>query len=92
VAKDKVSVVYEDYEPELWAAKCKASPALPGNHVLQLRNVLEAIGNVDSDPRPRSAPERGISAVDRAGARHQKVAGHMSGCRVTRSRIRLPMP
>jgi hypothetical protein len=45
-----VAVVYEDYEPDLWAAKRKASPALPGNQVLQLRNVLEAIGNVDSDP------------------------------------------
>ena len=43
-------MVYEDYEAELWAAKRKASPALPGNQVLQLRNVLEAIGNVDSDP------------------------------------------
>ena len=50
VSKNKVAVVYEDYEPDLWAAKRKASPALPGNQVLQLRNVLEAIGNVDSDP------------------------------------------
>src|ERR1019366_3997520 len=43
VAKDTVTVVYEDYEPDLWAAKRKASPALPGNQVLQLRNVLEAL-------------------------------------------------
>src|SRR3984957_9957593 len=50
VAKDNVAVINEDYEPDLWAAKRKASPALPGNQVLQLRNVLEAIGNVDSDP------------------------------------------
>lgn len=50
VAKERVTVVNEDYEPDLWAAKRKASPALPGNQVLQLRNVLEAIGNVDSDP------------------------------------------
>src|SRR5258705_119224 len=35
---------------KLWAAKRKTSPALPGNQVLQLRNVLEAIGNVVSDP------------------------------------------
>jgi hypothetical protein len=50
VSKDRVTVVYEDYEPDLWAAKRQATPALPGNQVLQLRNVLEAIGNVDSDP------------------------------------------
>ena len=50
VAEDKVAVVNEDYEPDLWAAKRKITPALPGNQVLQLRNVLEAIGNVDSDP------------------------------------------
>ena len=50
VSKDKVEVVNEDYEPDLWATKRKVSPALPGNQVLQLRNVLEAIGNVDSDP------------------------------------------
>ncbi|MEQ1948806.1 MAG: DEAD/DEAH box helicase [Bryobacteraceae bacterium] len=50
VAENSVEVVNEDYEPDQWAAKRTASPALPGNQVLQLRNVLEAIGNVDSDP------------------------------------------
>lgn len=50
VPESKVEVVNEDYEPDLWAHKRKVSPALPGNQVLQLRNVLEAIGNVDSDP------------------------------------------
>ena len=50
VSETKVEVVNEDYEPDLWATKRKATPALPGNQVLQLRNVLEAIGNVDSDP------------------------------------------
>src|ERR1019366_6348997 len=50
VLEAKVEVVNEDYEPDLWAHKRKVSPALPGNQVLQLRNVLEAIGNVDSDP------------------------------------------
>jgi ATP-dependent helicase YprA (DUF1998 family) len=50
VARDKVTVVNEDYEPDLWAASRKASSALPGNQVVQLRNVLEAIGNVDNDP------------------------------------------
>ena len=50
VAKDSVTVVYEDYEPDLWSAQRTATPALPGNQVLQLRNVLEAIGNVDNDP------------------------------------------
>jgi hypothetical protein len=50
VAEESVEVVNEDYEPDLWAAKRTATPALPGNQVLQLKNVLEAIGNVDSDP------------------------------------------
>ena len=50
VPEARVEVVNEDYEPDLWATKRKVSPALPGNQVLQLRNVLEAIGNVDSDP------------------------------------------
>jgi ATP-dependent helicase YprA (DUF1998 family) len=50
VGEDKVTVVNEDYEPDLWSDKRKASPALPGNQVLQLRNVLDAIGNVDNDP------------------------------------------
>jgi ATP-dependent helicase YprA (DUF1998 family) len=50
VPEERVEVVNEDYEPDLWAAKRTATPALPGNQVLQLKNVLEAIGNVDSDP------------------------------------------
>jgi ATP-dependent helicase YprA (DUF1998 family) len=50
VSEENVEVVNEDYEPDLWATKRKVSSALPGNQVLQLRNVLEAIGNVDNDP------------------------------------------
>lgn len=50
VPEENVAVVNEDYEPDQWAATRTASPALPGNQVLQLRNVLEAIGNVDNDP------------------------------------------
>lgn len=50
VPEEKVSVVNEEYEPDLWAHKRAASPALPGNQVLQLKNVLDAIGNVDTDP------------------------------------------
>ena len=36
VAKDKVTVVYEDYEPDLWAAKRKTSPG-PAARCLELR-------------------------------------------------------
>ena len=50
VARDGVMVVSEDYQADVWATHRTASPALPGNQVLQLRNVLEAIGNVDNDP------------------------------------------
>lgn len=50
VSQERVQVVNEEYEPDLWSHKRVATPPLPGNQVLQLRNVLEAIGNVDTDP------------------------------------------
>ena len=50
VPETNVEVVNEDYEPDQWAVNRSSSGALPGNQAIQLRHVLEAIGNVDNDP------------------------------------------
>lgn len=53
VPEDSVSVIYEDHEAEPWdggEGKRSPSPALPGDQAVQLKNLLDAISNVDTDP------------------------------------------
>ena len=50
VPENRIEVVLEEYEPDLWSADRKATPGLPGDPKVHLQTVLDAVGGVDINP------------------------------------------
>lgn len=55
VPRNNVAIVGEEYEADLWADKRKTSPPLSGDPSLQLKNILEAIVEIESYPSSQLA-------------------------------------
>jgi ATP-dependent helicase YprA (DUF1998 family) len=55
VRQHEVTLVGEEYEPDLWAANRKVSSALPGDPAVQLQTILDAVAGIEKDPASKIA-------------------------------------
>ncbi len=58
VAPDRVKLVKEQYQPDLWATERSTSQALPGNPGVQLQTILEAVAEAEEHPPAHEALKR----------------------------------
>jgi hypothetical protein len=55
VPRDSVTLVGEEYEPDLWGSARMMPDPLPGDPAVQLRTVLDVVADVEKEPQEEAA-------------------------------------